>query len=728
MTIKSRIFATLLAAVVLAMPAATVQGAPVCGTWEPVEGPATSDGNASLFAVVAADASKAWAVGTIRKDGVANPSPLVVRWNGADWAVEPLPDLGYLGTGIALEGISLADGTPMAAGHYRDASGTSTPLVLQMRNGHWQAEEVVMATAAKSALFHDVDASALAFGGEAFAVGEATGDAGMAPFAARYDGSVWRETPLMRTTGRLVAVAVAGPNDVWAVGHDVARPQLAAEITHASIYRWNGKGWVPVRHPGGRPGTILTDIVAITNKDVWAIGRDGVNGLFLHYDGISWKEFASPAEADPLSVAAVATDNVWAVGAKAHYHFDGKTWTAYPAGIKPLESERRAIAVFGPCGMWTVGSYVDGGRSFPLFERLKGSNSPEPPSAPAGVTAIVAAHDRAVVEWPAVTGDVTGLVVERCVGESFACALGRADAFVPVAKLVASETSYTDAPLKAETYYTYRVRAYNDAGVSEPSNDATILTPAQEPSSPGPVPQGPTTDPAEPGPVPVPQSPESEPAPVPVPQSPESEPGPAVPQSPESEPGPVPVPHSPEPEPGPVPAPTSPETVPVPVPAPTSPETVPVPVPAPTSPGPVRETVPTPGPLPAPNPGPVPVPAPVPGPSDPGPVPTPQLPAPGPSGETDPRCAAAVVDIVVSPGPRESRGDVQLEVVAANADGKPVDVEGCLPVKWALDSAAGELEVGKTTRYAILHAKPGTYDVRVLAVNGVGTKASISIK
>jgi hypothetical protein len=733
MTTMKGIRAAFLAAVALAAPAATVQGAPVCGTWETVKGPDTSGFNAGLEAIAMVDKANVWAAGSIRKDGVANPSPLVMRWNGAEWAVEMIPDLGYLGAEVALESIAVVEGLkPVVAGHYRDASsGLDVPLLLTARGGFWQADTVTMASTVRGALLRDVAVSRT----ETWAVGEAASvldGVTLTPFVARSDGDVWREVPVVSgAAGRLVAVAVAGENDVWAVGHSILSSQIEPEITLASIYHWNGKGWAAIEHPGLRPGTVMHDVVAISNKDIWAVGQDGANGLFLHFDGTQWTEHASPADAAPTAVAAAATDDVWAVGAKAHYHFDGASWTAYPATNMPLESERRAIAISSPCDLWTVGAYADAARSYPFLERMVDPDAPAPPPAPVAVTASAPSYDKALVEWTG-AGDETGFVVERCAGDAAACGFAERAAFTAVVKLGAGGASHVDAPLKAETFYTYRVQAFNGAGFSGYSDLATVFTPAAPAPSPSPesgpgtgIGSGPT-----PGPVPDPQSPESDP--LPTPGGPETGPAPGVgndptpgpvpdPQSPESEPAPSPAPQSPESDPGPAPqtesdppVPQSPEAGPVGI-VP-DPETTPGPVPTPSDPGPV--------PAPPADPGPVPT-----SPSDPGPVAVifadPQT-VPGPSPSPVPACPAVTAEIVVVPA--GARGEALLMIVLVDGSGASVEMDGCLPVKWTLESATGEIVDSKTTLYATLRGKRGAYQVRATAANGVGVLAAITIQ
>ena len=687
----------------LAVPAATVQGAPVCGTWELVQAADTSDGDASLVAVAAVDGANAWAIGTFRKDALANPVPLVMRWNGAEWSKELIASSSVLGREVALEGIAIdAEGEPVVAGHYRDLqTGFVSPLVLRKSRGFWTTA-VPMGARLRSAQLRDV---AIVKSG-LLAVGETASPGGAAsPFAVYDDGNGWREVPVeLAGAGRLAAVA-ATPGLAWAVGHDIASVQFAAEITVATIYQWTGRSWVPVEHPAARPGTVLNDVVAIAPDDVWAVGHDGANALFLHWDGVKWTEQTSPASFAPTSVDAAASDDVWAVSANEHYHFDGATWTTYPAGTTTMPSERRAIAVAAACELWTVGSYVDGQRTVPLLERMRDANAPEPPAAPAGLTAVASAPSQARIEWTAGIGDPIGFILERCLGDSAACGDSpRLSQFQIVAKLGANATVYVDSAVKPATYYTYRVRAFNDAGPSPYSDIATVRT-LDDAAEQLPVPTPTQTDPPVPEAVP---QPESDPAPSPAPQpSSETTTLPAPEPSSETTTLPAPEPSS-ETTTLPAPQPSS-ETTTLPAPQPSS-ETAPLPTPTSVLSRPARVAQGETGPVSRPQ-G------------------TPPIFVPPPPPPADPACAAAAADIVTVDGKLRAEGELLLKVVLRDAVGGTVDAAGCVPLRWVLKEGPGRiLETNQITNLQVtLQGSPGAYLVEATAANGVSAIATVTL-
>ncbi len=99
----------------------------------------------------------------------------------------------------------------------------------------------------------------------------------------------------------------------------------------------------------------------------------------------------------------------------------------------------------------------------------KKKNDPQPPAAPAGLTATAVDGTHVDLAWTDHADDETGFVVERSLdGVTFA----------EVATPTADATGYADAGLLPGTTYHYRVAAENAAGLSAWSNVAEVTTPA----------------------------------------------------------------------------------------------------------------------------------------------------------------------------------------------------------------------------------------------------------
>ena len=94
----------------------------------------------------------------------------------------------------------------------------------------------------------------------------------------------------------------------------------------------------------------------------------GVTTLLEHWNGSSWTVAGAPAPGGiPLAVAAVATNDVWAVGTdqlqdSLAEHFDGSSWTAVPApSPSAIVNELNGVAAVSSAGVWAAGAYYDGG-------------------------------------------------------------------------------------------------------------------------------------------------------------------------------------------------------------------------------------------------------------------------------------------------------------------------------------------------------------------------------
>ncbi len=95
---------------------------------------------------------------------------------------------------------------------------------------------------------------------------------------------------------------------------------------------------------------------------------------------------------------------------------------------------------------------------------------PTPPAAPVGLTASAASSSAINLSWADNSSNELGFRLERKTGFTGTYAL--------IATLPAGQTNYSDAGLQASTTYFYRVKAYNNAGESAYSNEATATTTA----------------------------------------------------------------------------------------------------------------------------------------------------------------------------------------------------------------------------------------------------------
>jgi hypothetical protein len=96
---------------------------------------------------------------------------------------------------------------------------------------------------------------------------------------------------------------------------------------------------------------------------------------------------------------------------------------------------------------------------------------PSAPSAPLNLSASAASSTRINLTWADTSSNEDGFQIERCQGVG-------CSSFSQTAQVGANITSFGDTTVVANTSYTYRVLAYNGAGVSAYSNTASATTPA----------------------------------------------------------------------------------------------------------------------------------------------------------------------------------------------------------------------------------------------------------
>src|SRR5215471_9847789 len=146
-------------------------------------------------------------------------------------------------------------------------------------------------------------------------------------------------TPNGPQQNRLNGVAAFDVNDVWAVGFTNGNVNDQTLIEH-----WDGSSWTIVPSPNQEGFSTLSAVGGIATDDLWAVGsfHEGLccpqdQTLTEHWDGVQWSVVPSPnlQGFEVLNAgAAVATDDVWAVGQNTRpnfeplfMHWDGQGWS-----------------------------------------------------------------------------------------------------------------------------------------------------------------------------------------------------------------------------------------------------------------------------------------------------------------------------------------------------------------------------------------------------------------
>jgi len=137
-----------------------------------------------------------------------------------------------------------------------------------------------------------------------------------------------------------------------------------------------------------------------------------------------------------------------------------------PSGIGSIKKKRGVLA-------------LDTIANIPIepVEDCNAAVSATAPIAPGNLVATTVDFFSISLTWDDNSSDETNFSIERCSG------IGCTN-FIPVATVGQDEISYVDSFLDPDTAYSYRVLAYNQAGVSSYSNTDTATTDALPPEPP----------------------------------------------------------------------------------------------------------------------------------------------------------------------------------------------------------------------------------------------------
>ena len=146
-------------------------------------------------------------------------------------------------------------------------------------------------------------------------------------------------------------------------------------------------------------GSALFAVAAVSASDAWAVGAvaDAAQSYALHWDGSAWSHVPTPDPSTfrpvnlPVSVAALAHDDVWAVGSYNSsggggtglptsqtfaMHWDGSAWRIVPSPAILGGTSFNAVSALGASSIWAVGTWSPGAPGpdeAPLTARWNGS-------------------------------------------------------------------------------------------------------------------------------------------------------------------------------------------------------------------------------------------------------------------------------------------------------------------------------------------------------------------
>ncbi|HEY1331094.1 MAG TPA: carboxypeptidase-like regulatory domain-containing protein [Actinomycetota bacterium] len=378
-----------------AAPADSIVGLPA---WD--QAPSAGQGSAAgLRGVVSFGPSDVWAVGAA---GAPQDRTLAEHWNGSSFSVVPSPNRADRAN--TLEDVAGVSSNDLWAVGHSDVTNTGAASTLAE---HWDGTAwriVPTPNAAGGSTHNSLTGVAAVATDDAWAVGTAsTFRPGLLAITLHWDGSTW--TKVRNSCGQGLSDVVAeSSSDVWAVGGD-------------HTCHWNGTTWTPLPAAPDFSGfsVQLQDVAIVSSNDVWAVGYalygcgegECATGEIQHWTGGAW-EFVTHAVPVLYGVDAVAANDVWAVGlglGPGIEHFDGTDWSQVPSGARI--GELFAVSASGADDLWGAGD-KGSNTSGALVEQAPSPNS----GAVIGRTHV----SNAVVSW---FGPESGSVTTDPIGGAY---------------------------------------------------------------------------------------------------------------------------------------------------------------------------------------------------------------------------------------------------------------------------------------------------------------------
>lgn len=271
--------------------------------------------------------------------------------------------------GLALVVAACGVGPQTGAGPTATPKPTATPAPVPCAT--WRIVSSPNSTQYRHSSFAAVSALSPA---AAWAVGGAFGDGGpAATLIEQWDGAAWHVIPSPGAY-RLNGVVALSLTDVWAVGSQGESEGDISRVT-TLIEHWNGTQWsvIPSANPSARLN-VLNGVAAVAANDVWAVGAyatadgNGTVPLIERWDGSAWRVVASPplAEHGQSALYGAAripdTNQLWVVGYSMEQalieRWDGSAWHLLPiSGLRGgqfLSGLSGAVAL-SATDAWAVG-------------------------------------------------------------------------------------------------------------------------------------------------------------------------------------------------------------------------------------------------------------------------------------------------------------------------------------------------------------------------------------
>lgn len=369
--------------------------------------------NGSLLGVAAVSANDVWAVGVTSNKAPDSDSgqtlALILHWDGKQWSVMPEPNI---------PGEKYLSGVAAVSANDVWAVGTS----YNVENGggitlHWDGKQWSAPVEDKQATF--LAGVAALPSGELWAAGGGVGDSGRtgpivlrygdAPCATRVPTRAPTAIPTFPTSST-PTINVNLPSPTGGAATTVtSTPNISASPTSA---RDCTPDWKVVHSPNpsiseefGMNG--LNTVAALAPDNVWAIGEfnptserspegehNASGALTIHWDGTQWK-LISDQNLSGLAIAAIGPDDIWTLRSYNNTaHWDGTRWNPVQV-TEPAGAVLQGLAAVKSNDVWAVGyshtksALFESNGTRTLIERWDGRQwhvIPSPNAAPEVVT------------------------------------------------------------------------------------------------------------------------------------------------------------------------------------------------------------------------------------------------------------------------------------------------------------------------------------------------------
>jgi hypothetical protein len=279
-----------------------------------------------LNALAVRGAADAWAVGhfTAPDQDADGLNMLTEHWNGSTWSQVGAPAVRHQDESLlAVSASSSLDAWAVGFTKTVGAAGRF-PLAAHWDGIAWTIVPTPTLTGGSKSTLNGVVALSAT---NAWAVGKGRNGAAL---AEHWNGSAWSVVPVPTPAGasssQLSGISALSPGDIWAVGSVTTVVGTTVQIRTLTEH-WSGTAWSIVPSRNATNSNLLTGVAAVAANNVWAVGdtitTDGTNQpdrtLIEHWNGSAWSVVASPSPAsnDTLSgVAARSAGDIWAVGTR----------------------------------------------------------------------------------------------------------------------------------------------------------------------------------------------------------------------------------------------------------------------------------------------------------------------------------------------------------------------------------------------------------------------------